>query len=180
MEESATGAPPVKINELRVAADSRIFEFSLDSTGKRSNRGGADSVITFVNNRVGEVLRCRLTKRFYCRQIDITHYEVWLDHYVIQVVIEDFQSAMLNELHKRNVSANREHTVKAPMPGLVLKIEVQEGDEIQEGAGLVILEAMKMENEIRSPIAGRVKSILVAPRSPVEKEQRMIIIEPVK
>ena len=59
--------------------------------------------------------------------------------------------------------------VRAPMPGLVLRVEVTPGDTVGKGAGLVVLEAMKMENEIRAPGTGVVRSVLVRPGQVVEK-----------
>lgn len=59
--------------------------------------------------------------------------------------------------------------VKAPMPGLVLRVEVKEGETVAAGAGLVVLEAMKMENEIKSPVSGQVKSIHVCDGQAVDK-----------
>jgi biotin carboxyl carrier protein len=50
-------------------------------------------------------------------------------------------------------------TISSPMPGKIVKILVREGDKVRKGQGLVIVEAMKMENEIRSPGAGMVKKI---------------------
>jgi biotin carboxyl carrier protein len=60
------------------------------------------------------------------------------------------------------------------MPGLVLKLFVKEGDEIKEGDSHLILEAMKMENVIKSPGNGKVKLIRVTERSAVEKNQELI------
>ncbi|MGE0556262.1 MAG: biotin/lipoyl-containing protein [Gemmatimonadales bacterium] len=59
--------------------------------------------------------------------------------------------------------------LKAPMPGLVAKILVEEGQEVAAGQGLVVLEAMKMENELKAPAAGVVASVRVKPGQPVEK-----------
>ncbi len=53
-------------------------------------------------------------------------------------------------------------TVKAPMPGTILDIKVKEGDKIKNGQVLMVLEAMKMENEIVSPMDGQVIQILAA------------------
>jgi biotin carboxyl carrier protein len=64
--------------------------------------------------------------------------------------------------------------IKAPMPGLVLNIMVQEGDEVKKGDNLMILEAMKMENSIKSPIDGTVKNLKVATGDKLEKNQVMI------
>ncbi|MGH7658966.1 MAG: acetyl-CoA carboxylase biotin carboxyl carrier protein subunit [Gemmatimonadales bacterium] len=57
----------------------------------------------------------------------------------------------------------------APMPGLVVKVEVKEGQQVLEGAGLVVLEAMKMQNELRSPVAGVIGRVLVRGGQAVEK-----------
>jgi pyruvate carboxylase subunit B len=55
------------------------------------------------------------------------------------------------------------------MPGLVVRLLVREGEQVQAGAGLVVLEAMKMENELKAPRAGVVQGIRVAPGQTVEK-----------
>ena len=58
--------------------------------------------------------------------------------------------------------------VSVPMPGKIIAVLVGEGDAVEKGQGLVIVEAMKMENEVRSPIAGEVKEIKVKPGDTVE------------
>jgi pyruvate carboxylase subunit B len=63
------------------------------------------------------------------------------------------------------------------MPGLVVRVNVQPGDEVQAGQGLVVMEAMKMENELRAPAAGRVRAILAAPGTAVEKGAVLIELE---
>ena len=64
--------------------------------------------------------------------------------------------------------------VKAPMPGLVLDVKVQPGDTIKKGETLLILEAMKMENAIKSPIDAVVKSIEVKPQQAVDKNAVLV------
>ena len=66
----------------------------------------------------------------------------------------------------------------APMPGLVVRVEVAEGDQIEPGRGLIIIEAMKMENELRADVAGRITRIHVAAGEAVTKDQVLIDIEP--
>jgi pyruvate carboxylase subunit B len=68
--------------------------------------------------------------------------------------------------------------VRAPMPGMVLRLEVAVGDRIRQGAGLVVLEAMKMENEIRSPGAGVVRAIFVEAGQAVEKGAPLMELAP--
>ncbi len=67
--------------------------------------------------------------------------------------------------------------VKAPMPGLVLDIRVSVGDEIAEGDPLLVLEAMKMENVLKSPTEGVIKSISVEKGQAVEKNQILVSFE---
>ena len=68
--------------------------------------------------------------------------------------------------------------VRAPMPGLVLMLEVGEGDPVEKGQGILIIEAMKMENEIRSPIAGVVRRLEVSAGDAVERDALLCVVEP--
>ena len=83
--------------------------------------------------------------------------------------VGDQQTRALRALKQTRQGKDAPGLVRAPMPGLVLRVEVAAGDEVATGGGLVVLEAMKMENEIRSPGPGRVKAILVEPGQAVEK-----------
>lgn len=68
-------------------------------------------------------------------------------------------------------------SVRAPMPGLVVRVLVKAGDAVESGQGLVVIEAMKMENELRAPTAGVVASIAVTAGSPVEKGAVLVEFE---
>ncbi|CAN5786641.1 hypothetical protein BH23GEM11_BH23GEM11_18100 [soil metagenome] len=65
--------------------------------------------------------------------------------------------------------------LKAPMPGLVMRVEVAVGDEVTAGQGLVIVEAMKMENELKAMAKARVRAVHAVPGAPVEKG--MVLVE---
>jgi biotin carboxyl carrier protein len=67
--------------------------------------------------------------------------------------------------------------VKAPMPGLVVRVLVEPGARVAHGAGLVILEAMKMENELKAPVPGAVGRVMVKAGQSVEKGQALVVIE---
>ena len=75
--------------------------------------------------------------------------------------------------HKKHLDIE----VRSPMPGMVVRCEVKEGEKIAAGDGLLILEAMKMENEIRAIKEGTVKKILVFDRQVVEKGELLLLIE---
>jgi biotin carboxyl carrier protein len=70
-----------------------------------------------------------------------------------------------------------EQTIVAPMPGRVVRVLVSRGDEVAVRQPVVVVEAMKMENELRSPKAGRVKEVSVAPGTSVEAGRILIVIE---
>jgi len=74
--------------------------------------------------------------------------------------------------------ASDRQLVTAPMPGLVLRLAVEEGAAVGVGAGLVVLEAMKMENEIRSSVAGVVRRIFALPGEAVEKGAPLVELGP--
>lgn len=65
----------------------------------------------------------------------------------------------------------------APMPGLVVRVAVEPGDAVAAGQALVVMEAMKMENELRAPAAGTVKRVAVAPGTAVEKGAVLVELE---
>ncbi len=81
------------------------------------------------------------------------------------------------EVMKNRAGADSELQVKAPMPGLILSIKKNIGDEIHSGDSLFVLEAMKMENEIRATKDGKIKKILVKEGQSVEKNQVVLIVE---
>jgi biotin carboxyl carrier protein len=63
------------------------------------------------------------------------------------------------------------------MPAMVIKLEVSVGEEVRAGQPLVVLEAMKMENDILAPAAGRVKAIYVSAGKAVEKGELLLLFE---
>ena len=73
--------------------------------------------------------------------------------------------------------AHGEQAIIAPMPGRVVRVLVQAGDDVTARQGVVVVEAMKMENELRSPKAGRVKEVAVAPGTSVEAGRTLMVIE---
>ena len=73
--------------------------------------------------------------------------------------------------------ADGEQSVLAPMPGRVVRVLVAPGDEVAAKQGVVVVEAMKMENELRSPKAGRVKDVMVTPGTSVDAGRVLVVIE---
>ncbi len=104
-------------------------------------------------------------------------YTLWLDGHRYVVDALDERSKAIRELAGAAAAAAGPAPLLAPMPGLIVRVEVQAGDEVQAGQGLVVMEAMKMENELRATAAARVKAVLVTPGTAVEKGAVLIEME---
>lgn len=91
-----------------------------------------------------------------------------------KVDVEDQFDQLLKQLGLDSLAASKVAEIKAPMPGLVLNVKVAEGDEIKKGDNLLILEAMKMENILKSSTDGIIKKILIKQGDKVEKNQILI------
>jgi glutaconyl-CoA decarboxylase len=73
--------------------------------------------------------------------------------------------------------ASSDSMITAPMPGIILSITVKEGDEVNAGDGILVLEAMKMENEIHAPRAGKIKKIHVSEGAEVQSGTALVEFE---
>ncbi|TCD19812.1 acetyl-CoA carboxylase biotin carboxyl carrier protein subunit [Pedobacter psychrodurus] len=93
---------------------------------------------------------------------------------IYQISIEDQFDALLKQLGLDNLTANKVSEIKAPMPGLVLKVLVEENAQVKKGDNLLILEAMKMENILKSSTDGVVKKVLINQGDKVEKNQILV------
>lgn len=89
----------------------------------------------------------------------------------------DERRQAIHELTGMSAAGAGPGALRAPMPGLVIKVEVQEGDVVARGQGLVIVEAMKMENELKAEGDGRVRKVLVTAGHTVEKDQILVEFE---
>ncbi len=95
--------------------------------------------------------------------------------YEITIRSELEQSAF--QLMKNKEKLSQSGKIYSPMPGLILKIKKKVGDEIKTGDSLLVLEAMKMENDLRAESSGVIKAVHIEEGSSVEKNQLLICIE---
>jgi acetyl/propionyl-CoA carboxylase alpha subunit len=84
---------------------------------------------------------------------------------------------LLKEMGMDNLSAKKIKELRAPMPGLVIDVPVNEGDDIKEGDKLLVLEAMKMENNLKAEADTKIKTIKCKKGQAVEKNEVLIIFE---
>lgn len=104
-------------------------------------------------------------------------YIFWLDGHRFEVEALDERSRAIRELAGAAAGPTGPAPLLAPMPGLIVRVNVQPGDAVQPGQGLVVMEAMKMENELRAHAAGTVKSVHARPGTAVEKGTVLIELE---
>jgi acetyl/propionyl-CoA carboxylase alpha subunit len=92
--------------------------------------------------------------------------------------VQVFDEMLLKLLKSGGETVQKKEVVLcAPMPGLVIEVEVKEGDQVKNGQGMVIVEAMKMQNEMKAPRDGVVKKVLVQKGQTVNGKDPLVIIE---
>jgi len=104
------------------------------------------------------------------------NWQVLLRGRLYPVIVEDEREKRLRAAAGGGVAESGEFHLKAPMPGLVVTIPVTEGQDVKKGQVLLILESMKMQNELKSPRAGTIGRIRVKSGESVEQKQTLLSI----
>jgi len=104
-------------------------------------------------------------------------YTLWVDGFRFDVEALDERSRAIRELSAATAAPKGPAPLLAPMPGMIVRVNVAEGDVIHAGQGLVVMEAMKMENELRATSGGAVRRVLVTPGTAVEKGALLLEME---
>lgn len=151
-------------------------EFSLDGGYIKLNNKYIDADIIKISECEYSIIANGLS--FHCffdrdSENDVVVYNG--NHYPISAF--GLREKLLETLNSGKDTDHKELLIKAPMPGLIAKIIKSEQDQIHEGEGILVVEAMKMENEIKAPKSGVVKKIFVKEKQAVEKGDSLFIIE---
>ncbi len=101
-------------------------------------------------------------------------FEVKVNGKIYPVQVRDKFDQLLEKMGMTQNSSNQMNFIKAPMPGLIIEMKVAAGDPVKAGDPLLILEAMKMENVIKSPGDGTVKNVRIKKGDSVEKNEILI------
>ncbi len=137
-----------------VVGASRIGDYDLSLTGELSSTLSADVQVTPAGRR-GEVL-------------------VSIAGRVVAATVNGRRTGRAAEAGAHPAG---EQTVSAPMPGRVVRVLVSAGDEVAARQPVVVVEAMKMENELRAPKTGRVREVTVTPGMPVDAGKVLVVID---
>lgn len=104
-------------------------------------------------------------------------YTISVDGWRFEVNALDERSHTIRALSAAAAGPKGPAPLVAPMPGLIVRVNVEAGDRVQAGQGLVVMEAMKMENELRAAAAGTVKAVHARPGTAVEKGTVLVEME---
>ena len=104
-------------------------------------------------------------------------YTLWVDGYRFETEALDERTRAIRDLSAASAGPVGPAPIMAPMPGLIVRVNVSVGDRVEAGQGVIVMEAMKMENELRATAAGVVKSVEVTPGTAVEKGALLVALE---
>lgn len=108
---------------------------------------------------------------------DDDDWEVLLQGILYSVNVEDERERRLRQALGEGPTQTGEFHLKAPMPGLVVTVPVSDGQEVSKGDVLIILESMKMQNELKSPRDGKISRVRIKVGDSVERKQTLLSVE---
>ncbi len=150
------------INENEASIDGKVVDFSLESLN-------CSTYLLRINNSFYEISGEKINDEKYSLLVK--------GKKINTIARTELQERATKLVEDAKASSNHQLDIKAPMPGLVLKIKKNAGDEIDSGDSILILEAMKMENDLKAPSSGKIKQIYISEGSAVEKGDKLFTIE---
>lgn len=134
--------------------------------------------LTHINN---ETYLLKLGNKVYqltAERVSNDSFSIYVDGNALDIVVRSvLQEKAIEQLELASAGKPKNLSVKAPMPGMILKIKKSAGESVVTGESIIILEAMKMENDIHSPADGKISSIAVLQGNAVEKGTVLFTIE---
>jgi biotin carboxyl carrier protein len=110
--------------------------------------------------------------------VDVRGNKATVDGFAYKIDIQGLEEPKPGRRHKTShAAAEKAGAINAIMPGLIVKILKKEGQKVEAGEKVIILEAMKMQNELQSKVSGTIKQILVKEGESVEMRQVLVVIE---
>lgn len=168
------------MEKIIVNVDEQEFETEIDAYNPDVIKfNGENNSVKLLKEYGNNVFSFLVNNKVFLVQYDEKNGETKLIHnnFEHKVSIKTETKALLLEFIKDSGLSASERNITAPMPGLVVKILCEVGQEVKKGDKLIIIEAMKMENALASPVDGIVSKIDVSENMPVEKDTVMIELE---
>jgi biotin carboxyl carrier protein len=163
--------------KIRVGEREHEVAVTRDADGSGKAHIVVDGVAYEVADAGGHALRVTSLAGDHPRQIEVTlasnsrPSEAWVAGERARVEVLTEQEARLAAALGKSTSGSGSGSLSAPMPGRVVKVLIREGETIERGAPAIIVEAMKMENELHAPASGVVRSVAVREGDTVEAGQ---------
>ncbi|MCC5915332.1 MAG: acetyl-CoA carboxylase biotin carboxyl carrier protein subunit [Balneolaceae bacterium] len=156
------------------------IEVSLNDSEGKATVNGSELPYSLTIQENGRVLFRTGTKLYKVDNISVENQTVSfsINGKFVTAVVKNEEELMLEKLGFDTTAAASIGVLEAPMPGKILELLVAEGNEVEEGDPVIILEAMKMENELKAPTSGKVVSLEAIAGNSVEKNQILLEIEP--
>lgn len=148
------------IDEKHVSVDGKVFEVDFESV---------------IGQPVYSLIVDGKSHEGYVAQGD-DHWQVLLRGRLYPILVEDEREKRLRSAASSGVAETGEFLLRAPMPGLIVAILVEEGQPVKKGQVLLVLESMKMQNELKAPRDGTVARIRVKANETVEQRQTLLSI----
>ena len=147
------------------------FEFSTDELEELDLIQNGELKYHLLNKN--ESFQAEITQAdFYKRK-----YTISLNSKTYHLKISNALDLMIEKMGYSFNGSKKLNAIHAPMPGIIIGLEIKQGDIVKEGDTILILEAMKMENAIKCPKDGVIKSIFIEKGSAVEKNKLLIELE---
>jgi biotin carboxyl carrier protein len=154
-------------------------EYEVEINDKQVLLNGVPVDVDIVRGGVPELLSVLYGDRSYEMVVtsDRFSYTVAMRGSQFQVQVQDERARRLDRGRKMAALPDGDLPVLAPITGLVVKVLVAEGDMVEENQPMVLLEAMKMENELRAQKAGKVKQVRIVAGQRVEQNALLLLLE---
>ena len=155
----------------------QMFEIEINEDG-RILVDGEERAIDFRTLREGELYSLLLDHVSYEGVVDERDdmYHVLIAGDMYEVEVTDERSRRLASAFMAFGDTGGEVSIRAPMPGLIVSVPVQEGQAVSKGETVVVLESMKMENELKAPRDGTIHRVNVQPGDNVEQNKVLVSI----
>ena len=152
----------------------------VERTGDGVRIDGRDITVEFVHTPHQPGGHLRIGDRGYAILSERSEngWRIQLGGRRFHLLVEDERERAIRELTTDTESAASSRDLCAPMPGLVVKVLVEPGERVEAGVGLVVVEAMKMENELKSEGPGVVETVKVEPGQAVNRDDVLVTFEP--
>ncbi len=158
-----------------VTVDDKKFKVAVEKQGKefKVKLDDKEFLVEIMENKAG-LLNLIINNKSYTVFLEDEKISVGGEEYNIEIIDEKIKDLIKSG---KGFDHKKEVVIKAPMPGLIVEVEVNPGDKVKPGQGLIIVEAMKMQNEMKTPKDGVVKQINVKKGQTVNSGDTLIIIE---